>query len=63
MAKTVNLYEAKTRLSQLVEQVARGEEIVSAKAGRPRAVLVPTLTAGQPRGTRPARGAGARMGP
>jgi prevent-host-death family protein len=41
MAKTVNLYEAKTRLSRLVEQAANGEEIVIAKAGRPRARLVP----------------------
>ena len=40
-AKTVNLYEAKTRLSELVERVARGEEIVIAKAGVPRARLVP----------------------
>jgi antitoxin (DNA-binding transcriptional repressor) of toxin-antitoxin stability system len=32
MAKTVNLYEAKTSLSRLVEQAARGQEIVIAKA-------------------------------
>lgn len=38
---TVNLYEAKTRLSQLVERAAAGEEIVIAKAGRPLARLVP----------------------
>lgn len=37
---TVNLYEAKTNLSQLVERAARGEEIVIAKAGRPLARLV-----------------------
>ncbi|HWO90140.1 MAG TPA: type II toxin-antitoxin system prevent-host-death family antitoxin [Gemmatimonadales bacterium] len=37
---TVNLYEAKTRLSELVERAARGEEIVVAKAGRPRARIV-----------------------
>ncbi len=40
MAKTVNLYEAKTNLSRLVEQAAKGEEIVIAKAGRPLARLV-----------------------
>lgn len=40
MAKTLNLYEAKTRLSQLVEDAAAGEEIVIAKAGKPRARLV-----------------------
>jgi prevent-host-death family protein len=37
---TVNLYEAKTKLSQLVERAAAGEEIIIAKAGRPLARLV-----------------------
>ena len=37
----VNLYDAKTQLSALVEQAAAGEEIIIAKAGRPRARLVP----------------------
>ncbi len=37
----VNLYEAKTQLSRLVERAAAGEEIVIAKAGRPLARLVP----------------------
>jgi prevent-host-death family protein len=41
MAKTVNLYEAKTHLSALVDRAADGEEIVIAKAGKPRARLVP----------------------
>jgi prevent-host-death family protein len=41
MAKTVNLYEAKTQLSKLVEKAARGEEVVIAKAGEPKARLVP----------------------
>ena len=41
MPRTVNLYEAKTHLSDLVERAARGEEIVIAKAGQPRARLVP----------------------
>jgi prevent-host-death family protein len=40
-SSTVNLYEAKTQLSSLVERAARGEEIVIAKAGRPVARLVP----------------------
>ena len=40
MVKTVNLYEAKTQLSQLVEFAASGEEIIIAKAGKPRARLV-----------------------
>ncbi|HXR38317.1 MAG TPA: type II toxin-antitoxin system prevent-host-death family antitoxin [Terracidiphilus sp.] len=37
----VNLYEAKTQLSSLVDRAARGEEIVIAKAGKPMARLVP----------------------
>jgi len=38
---TLNLYEAKTRLSSLVEQAAAGTEIIIAKAGKPKAKLVP----------------------
>ncbi len=37
----VNLYEAKTNLSALVERAAAGEEIVIAKAGKPCARLGP----------------------
>ena len=37
----VNLYEAKTRLSALVDAAAAGAEIIIAKAGKPRAKLVP----------------------
>lgn len=36
----VNLYEAKTQLSSLVERAAKGEEIVIAKAGKAMAKLV-----------------------
>jgi prevent-host-death family protein len=39
MPRQVNLYEAKTQLSQLVEDAARGEEIVIAKNGKPMAKL------------------------
>jgi prevent-host-death family protein len=39
--KTVNIHQAKTQLSRLVEEAAEGKEIVIAKAGRPRARLVP----------------------
>jgi prevent-host-death family protein len=46
---TVNLYEAKTRLSALVERAAAGEEIVIAKNGVARARLVPTATTNAPR--------------
>jgi prevent-host-death family protein len=41
MAEFINLYAAKTRLSELVERAAAGEEIVIAKAGKPVARLVP----------------------
>ena len=36
----VNVYEAKTHLSSLLERAAKGEEIVIAKAGKPVARLV-----------------------
>ena len=36
----VNVHEAKTHLSRLLERVARGEEIVIAKAGHPVAKLI-----------------------
>lgn len=36
----VNIHEAKTQLSKLLERVALGEEVVIAKAGKPVAKLV-----------------------
>ena len=33
--QTINIHEAKTHLSRLVEKAARGESFVIAKAGRP----------------------------
>ncbi len=39
--KPVNIHEAKTHLSRLVERAAAGEEIVIAKSGKPMARLVP----------------------
>jgi prevent-host-death family protein len=41
MGKTVNLYEAKTQLSTLVEEAASGKEIIIAKNNKPMARLVP----------------------
>lgn len=38
--KQVNLYEAKTNLSALVDAAAAGEDVVIAKNGKPRAVIV-----------------------
>ena len=40
MARTVNVYEAKTKLSALLAEVETGGEIVIARAGRPIARLV-----------------------
>jgi prevent-host-death family protein len=45
----INLYEAKTKLSELVERAAAGEEIVIAKAGKPKAKLVPLTPRTEPR--------------
>ena len=39
MSSTVNIHEAKTHLSRLLERVSDGEEIVIAKAGKPVARL------------------------
>lgn len=39
--QTINIHEAKTHLSRLLEQVAGGDEIVIAKAGKAIARLVP----------------------
>jgi len=41
--RSVNIHEAKTHLSRLLARVARGEEIVVAKAGRPIAKIVPLV--------------------
>lgn len=39
--ETVNIHEAKTHLSRLVEQAAKGKEFVIAKAGKPMVRVVP----------------------
>lgn len=44
--ETVNIHEAKTQLSRLIERVRSGEEVVIAKAGKPVARLVPAIPAG-----------------
>lgn len=41
MSTTINIAEAKTQLSALVDRVAAGEEIVITRNGRPVARLVP----------------------
>ncbi len=52
----INVYEAKTHLSKLLERVAEGEELVLGKAGKPMARLVPYREVRQPR--KPGRMAG-----
>lgn len=39
--ETINIHEAKTNLSRIVEEVAAGAEVVIAKAGKPMARLLP----------------------
>jgi prevent-host-death family protein len=49
MPDTVNIHEAKTHLSRLVDRVEGGEEVVIARAGRPVARLVSYRPVRQPR--------------
>jgi prevent-host-death family protein len=49
MAQTVNVHEAKTHLSRLLEAVEQGEEVVIARAGKPVARLVPVAVRREPR--------------
>ena len=46
--KSINIHEAKTHLSRLVERVQAGEEFVIAKAGKPAARLVPLDASSKP---------------
>jgi prevent-host-death family protein len=41
MVTEVNIHEAKTHLSKLIQRVMNGEEIVIARSGKPVAVLSP----------------------
>ena len=45
----VNVYAAKTNLSQLLDRAARGEEVVITRNGRPVAKLVPATPPRKPR--------------
>ena len=49
MEESVNIHQAKTHLSRLVERVEAGEEITLARAGRPVARLVPYRQRREPR--------------
>ncbi len=56
MGKTVNVHEAKTHLSKLLERVQLGEEIVIARSGKPVARLVAVKEPGRRREPGSARG-------
>jgi prevent-host-death family protein len=56
--ETVSLYEAKTHLSELVDQAAQGREIIIAKSGKPKARLVPLAPKDTRRLRKPGRGKG-----
>jgi prevent-host-death family protein len=47
--KQVNVHEAKTQLSRLLQEVEEGEEIVIARNGEPVARLVPHVEERKPR--------------
>ncbi len=46
--QTINIHEAKTHLSRLVDQAAKGEAFVIAKAGKPM-VMVSALVVQEPK--------------
>jgi len=48
--KVLNIHQAKTHLSRLIEEAVGGETVVVAKAGKPMVQLVPVVAAG---GARP----------
>ena len=49
MSTIVNVHEAKTHLSKLLQRVMNGEHIVIARAGKPVALLSPIAAAPEPR--------------
>ena len=49
MSRTVNIHEAKTHLSRLVDQAAAGQEVIIARAGKPVARLVPLADVSRPK--------------
>jgi len=42
--RTVNIHEAKTHLSRLIEQATKGEPFIIAKAGKPLVKVMPLST-------------------
>lgn len=60
MTLTVNVHEAKTQFSRLLERAHAGQEIILAKAGKPYARLVP-LAHDEVAARKPGRLAGKRL--
>jgi prevent-host-death family protein len=56
MSDTVNIHDAKTRLSSLIARAEAGEEIIIARVNRPVARLVPIREKRAPRGLGEAKG-------
>lgn len=48
--RMVNVHEAKTTLSKLLEVVSRGEDVIIARAGKPVARLIPFVVPNAPLG-------------
>ena len=49
MSSIINIHEAKTHLSRIVDEVAAGAEVTIAKAGKPMARLVPIAGVRRPK--------------
>ncbi len=49
MNSVINIHEAKTHLSRIVDEVAAGAEVIIAKAGKPMARLSPIQPAVRPK--------------
>ncbi len=49
MTEIINIHEAKTHLSRIVEQVAAGGEVIIAKAGKPMARLTSLSSEARPK--------------
>jgi prevent-host-death family protein len=47
VASIINIHEAKTHLSRIVDEVAAGAEVIIAKAGKPMARLMPLTGVGR----------------
>ncbi len=49
MARILNIHETKTHLSKIVDDVAKGHEVIIAKAGKPMARLSPLTPTVRPK--------------